>query len=160
MLLILFTGCTSNCGNSVRLKNDDVKVRDMSETIIECFINKDIETLKSMFCPIILSLDDIDEQIQGAFDFIDGEIISYDIPRVHAMHKQNHEGITTLHYIRPNIRNIESNLGKTYEIRYYSYLANTENNNRIGLSLLRIISACGKEEYDIGDYYLVNPELR
>ncbi|MCL2634699.1 MAG: DUF5104 domain-containing protein [Oscillospiraceae bacterium] len=128
--MITVTGC---------VETDSAKVRAMSEEIMQCFINKDVETLKNMFSPAILTMhDDIDEQIQNAFDFIDGEIISYRIPTAHNMHKQTDGGKATLHTIQPRISNIETVEGKIYRIYYAGQLANAKNEDRVGLTGLRV----------------------
>ena len=52
---------------------------EISEKVVECFINEDAEGLKSLFCVSAQRSWAIDKDIQAAFDYIDGDIVSYEI---------------------------------------------------------------------------------
>ena len=73
-----FTGCIDD-KSSVSPPPDEM-ARLQSVSVMECFENEDIEGLKSMFCKRVIDNIDLNSQIEGAFEFIKGKIISYDAP--------------------------------------------------------------------------------
>jgi len=155
----MLNGCTLSGCEDYYIETGIVG-RETSEKLLGFLSDKDADGLKSMFCPIILSLDDIDEQIQGALDFFEGEIISYDSiwglkgGGSNRLVRENRE--ITRFDISPYLKNIETNAGRIYEIGYYSYVINSDYKNRIGVSEIFIRDEDGRE-FIIGDYYLVNP---
>ena len=72
-ILILFTGCIGS--NNVPPPPDEV-ARLQSVDVINYFKNEDIEGLKDMFCKTTSETHNLDKEIQGAFDYINGKIIS------------------------------------------------------------------------------------
>ena len=74
-LLFLATGFTG-CEKDSELQ----LARNVGQDIIDCFINKDGETLYSLLSPNAKNFPNVKEQIQEAFNYIDGEIISYELP--------------------------------------------------------------------------------
>lgn len=49
--------------------------------IVDSLINRDKEGIKRVLCPYVTKrMKDIDEQIEKAFDFFDGDVICYDEP--------------------------------------------------------------------------------
>jgi len=73
----------SSCSYDTNYKTPEQKAKQQSADIIKCFENEDIEGLKgmfckTMFCKTIADSHDLDEEIQKAFNVIDGTIISYD----------------------------------------------------------------------------------
>ena len=54
---------------------------EIQNQIIQYFKDKDSEKLKGLFCEYALTKDNsIDREIESAFDFIDGDIVSFDEP--------------------------------------------------------------------------------
>ena len=75
-----FTGCGSdkNSFASIYAGANYYRVGDEETEELFSYLNtKDSEGLKSMFCEIITHSDNIDEQIQKALEFFEGELISY-----------------------------------------------------------------------------------
>jgi hypothetical protein len=81
-MAITLTGCSaSNKTNSEEYKSPGDLAKERQTEIMECFINKDAETIKSFFSEYVIeTYPDIDTQIDEAFNFLDGEIVSYDEP--------------------------------------------------------------------------------
>ncbi len=128
------------------------------EELLDCLSTDNIEDLKSMFCKIISSSEDFDEQIQRAMEFFEGTVISHDFPSISSDESVNY-GKYKVFFISPVISNIVTSTDKIYEIEFYSYLAYAKDRNREGISEL-IIKCSDGTECIVGDYYKVSPEDR
>jgi len=91
-----------------------------------------------MFCKTIADSHDLDEEIQKAFNVIDGKIISYDEP-------YGNTGGGTIKYgeridqsFLGNIKNIKTDTNKIYFIYFNSYNINKNNLNLVGVTEIRI----------------------
>ena len=161
------TGCVENTNvKSGNRRSQDRSLINMTDEQVETvdrlmgyFISKDNESLKSMFCEIIRTTGSIDEQIQSAFEFFDSEIVSYSGIQGGAINKATERGKIIRLAFSPTIRNIETNLGTSYEVKVYSYVVYDKYPNRIGISQITIVDE-NEKECVIGDFYLVNPEKR
>lgn len=87
LLIVLLVGCgrkddmrKTSGQNTHAFFCDDQKVsNELMEAIIEGINNKDLDSIKSVFSINTINSDeDIDEEIQVLFDFIGGEITSYE----------------------------------------------------------------------------------
>lgn len=119
--------------------------------------NQDSVGLKSMFCKTIISTDNFDEEIQQALNFFDGAVTSHGSIVGGIGGRVTESGKTIMYDISPHIKDIETDSGKLYDIRFYCWLVNVDYPDKIGFSKLQIISSDG-DECIIGDFYLVNPE--
>lgn len=82
LTLILLTGCSWKAKLAITgrqpIKQD---AKNKLSEIMGCFMDKDREGIKSFFSGYIIEkYPEINEQIDNAFDFLDGEIITYDEP--------------------------------------------------------------------------------
>ncbi|MDD3137762.1 MAG: DUF5104 domain-containing protein [Lachnospiraceae bacterium] len=106
----------------------------------------DAESFKAMFCEKTQSTDNFDEQIQMAMDFFDGKIISWDDMILSGGEEEStRKGKTVIRYISPQINDIKTDTGKTYEILFYGYLVNAEHEDYVGISELHITADDGSE---------------
>jgi len=78
-LAIKFTGCKEYINDNSPKSNLDI-ARDVAQNIMDCFIDKDEEALYSILAQEAQEFEFTKKQIHEAFDFIDGEIISYELP--------------------------------------------------------------------------------
>lgn len=65
-----FTSCSLLKDN---FTSDDDAQKARTQELIECFNNKDVHRLKSMFCKTTAVSPDIDKQIQNGIDFYSGK---------------------------------------------------------------------------------------
>lgn len=90
VLLVIFTfiiccittlsACIDFSSNILTIRSKVEKLRhEMSETIIEGFKEKNVSSVKELFCPKSRELPDIDEEIEATFTFLEGNIESYTI---------------------------------------------------------------------------------
>jgi hypothetical protein len=128
--------------------------REISEKILNFISDRDVEGLKNMFSVIITAQPDFEEQIQEAFEFFDGVIISHG----YIGGGSGHSGTRRLH-VSPFIKDVKTDTEKTYHVQFNMLIIHTEHPDRVGISQLRIIDENG-EEYVVGDFFLVNLERR
>jgi len=165
------TICFSACQEEVDLhkKGDDenediisshIESEIIKEKIFDYLNTNDFYGIRNMFCEIVQSTEELDEQIQKVLEFFDGEIISYNkFSSTTNRSRSIRNGVVTELDIFTELREIKTNMGKTYEIWFSAYLINLGYASTIGLSELHIRDDTG-EERKIGDYYLVNNEWR
>jgi len=127
---LLLTGCNFD---GEEYKTPDRQAKDLQSDIIECFINQDKETLKSFFSEYVIdNYTDIDTQIDEAFDFIDGEIVSYDEPFSRAAGPSDKKSYGA------DTNNIKTDKGTEYSISFKGWLTNDEEPDKIGILVLVI----------------------
>jgi hypothetical protein len=145
ILLSFLYGCFNN-----NFVNSDVEGQKQSKKIIEYLKNKDVKNFKSMLSETTKEIIDIDEQINNAMDFIQGDIIDYGVISVGSGDEFKGGNICWMDF-SPLIEDVKTNLGETYLISFFGYLVNSSDNSKVGISILSIISSDG-EECTIGEY--------
>ena len=149
-----FTGCIDD-KSSVSPPPDEM-ARLQSVSVMECFENEDIEGLKSMFCKRVIDNIDLNSQIEGAFEFINGKIISYDEPDGTSGGGLIKDGERVELILGGKITNIKTDKGDIYRITFTSYGIHESDPDRIGISQLSVFSQ-NDSRYIIGDYDTANP---
>lgn len=96
-LTAFLSGCgiLDNVIDNIKRQSELPSNLEIAQELAACFNDKDTSALKEMLCERSQDLDDIDEQIQDAFDFIDGNIISFDENVTGSEGKSNRYGTTT-----------------------------------------------------------------
>jgi hypothetical protein len=127
--LLLLTACNS--------KSQFTK--DLAQEIMDAFTEKDEEALFSLFSQELQEYPLAREQIQEAFNFIDGEIISYELPAfAEGGGKVIEEGKIMSENIAPIIYDIETDSGKRYQILFQYFIIFEYDKNREGLVLVSV----------------------
>lgn len=139
LLLVLFvmSACDS-IGKLFGKENTEYKSPDHlaiehQSKIMDCFINKDAETIKSLLSEyIIKKYSNIDEQIDKAFNFLDGEIVSYDkpFPSACGASEQKDYGATTRHII--------TDKGTEYEITFKGWYSYDKEPEKVGITSIDV----------------------
>jgi len=100
---------------------------------MDCFIDNDEEKLYSLFSTKSKKYYKLEEQIEAAFDFIDGEIISYELPTdTGGGGYEIENGKTIADNMTPWIY-IETDSGKIYRIVFQYFTVFVEDRNGEGL---------------------------
>ena len=142
LVMIFLTGCFNS---SEEYYTPSEIARQQGQDIIHHIQNKDAEALKTMFCEKIKTRESIDSEIEELFNFIDGDIISYDEPDGSLQSKNTTpKGVKKLG-LDGDISNIKTSTGKTYIITFYSYLVNVEEEEKVGVVGISILD---KDTYD------------
>lgn len=145
--IALNSGCTNSKKEFVP---PEEIARRQSEVIINSVKRNDPQALKGVFCSALKNKDNLDNEINDFFKFIDGEIVSHDPPW----------GYTDTEKIRPletillgasgKIRKIVTDHGVTYTISFCSYQINKGHDEYIGVFSLSIFN---EDTYDSNDGY-------
>ena len=142
LVMVVLTGC------SLINKDEDEKEEyqspteyaiEQSEYIMECVVNKDKEGLKSVFSKYIAETHDLDKEIDEFFEFIDGEIVSYDAPDGHEGGYTMEDGGYKVKELYGEIDEIKTDKGRRYSIGYQLYYIYITNEKREGISVITII---------------------
>lgn len=99
-LMIYLSGCrvldiADNLIDNIKQESKLPTNLETAQELLNCFNNEDASALKEMLCERSRKLDDIDEQIQDAFDFIDGDITSFNENVTGSEGKSTRYGTTT-----------------------------------------------------------------
>jgi len=112
--------------------------REVSQVIVDAFINKDEEALYPLFSQQLKNCASVSEQIQNTFDFIDGKIISYDLPTDTGGGGESTEGgRITSQNMTPWIY-IYTDSGKTYRIWFQDYLILESKKEAVGVDRIYV----------------------
>ena len=126
-----------------------------------------MKTLKSVFCKKTLDSINIDQQIQDAFNFFKGTYTQGKVKGLfgteyvdgnHDYHTtvsdnetvQNHEPTSTSIFVVN--KNIQTDIGKTYQVEFYAYLLNNNEKAFEGVSQIKIIN-------DKGDKFIIGKKV-
>lgn len=135
--LIVCTGCMKS-----EQKEDiapDRQAKIYADNIIECFEKEDNDSLYVLFSQSMRDEHDLNNEIEQAFGFIDGQIISYDTPEASSgggiMRGTEGEVKSTF---SGWITDVKTDIGGEYTIFFGGYLKDDDDENNIGLSAIRI----------------------
>lgn len=128
-ILLLSTGCSDSSFDEEKTSINEAQ--GTAEKVLEDVNNKDSTALLSLFSENS-QRKITQEEVEQAFDFIDGEITSHgqiSSPDSGSMKNGNYEW----RYFRVNVRNIETSTGHNYEMEFTLYTHN-EDSGEIGIS--------------------------
>ena len=145
MTLLMLVSFTS-CDEDEEYKTPDQLAKERQTEIMECFVNKDKETLKSFFSEYVINkYPDIDSQIDEAFNFLDGEIVSYDEPNTSA------SGPSDRKSYGGDTRNIVTTQNTEYRIIFRGRLTSDEEPEKIGVRCITVINMTESNKYANSD---------
>ncbi|MBO5449119.1 MAG: DUF5104 domain-containing protein [Ruminococcus sp.] len=134
MLLFIFSACSNDISEISKSSfNKNIGLNDYGQTTIDAFINDDIETIKNIFCKNVSDSHNLNDEIQNAFDFIDGNIISYEKINSEETGGTRRDGETIRRTGFSDIVGIKTDSGKSYEILLLCVLEYSEDVSHIGV---------------------------
>ena len=148
LLIVLLTSC--NGGGRVGLLNkltneESIKIKQMSNDIIDCIKEQDKEALKALFCEQIRTNPDFDDEINNFFEYCKCYSLNWSIIKETAGGGMSNEyGKRTKWYVRPEITYLkivtdEKNWEYSYySINYYWQIIDESNKTREGLHYINI----------------------
>lgn len=147
VLCLVLPGCSPSHDNEEYITPDE-QAKIWADQVIECFVNRDADALKNLFCENMQNQYVLEEQIQELFAFIDEEIVSYDEPRgsVSGGVSTEVDGIVEK-AVWGEIRNVVTEDGVVYQITLSGYVIYKEDENNIGLDYLSV------RNVDLFNYY-------
>ena len=131
---------------------------NQASVVMESFQSNDEESLFMLFNEYMRKnyKEDLERDIKGAFDFVDGEVLSYDDPMILPSTRETDEDGVVKNAHEIWIENICTDTGKKYEIKYTSYDVNKRHSDGIGIDWFAVIDSemAEKEEDDsLDDVY-------
>ena len=143
LAVLVLTGCSATNKTDEKKEEYETPVmmaRRQGKEIMEYVLNKDKEGLKSMFSKYILETHDLDNEIDEFFEFIDGEIISYDEPDGDDRGGQYSPNESKrIRKLGGNVNNIKTDKGKTYSISFLTYYIYNSNKDKVGVDVIGVI---------------------
>jgi len=127
--------------------------------VMRCIEERDAIALRNKFCNIIEDSPEIDAQIEELFDFIDGNVVHYDLDGFFEEYDYDDSGNRIRYSYCVRVRKVDTDSGKSYVIRIYFELKNDGRGDRLGISELRAERwSRDKQEVKVGDFLTVFPE--
>lgn len=121
------------------------EAKKIANQVIKCINDKDAEGLKNLFSKNVIQSYDLDKDIEYLFEIFEGKIISYDDFTSGSGSEITNYGKQTFLTIEPWINNVETDVGKVYEIGFFVYVINDEKPEMVGISGLKVIAENGSE---------------
>ena len=144
-MVLTLTGCSFMDGEE-EYQTPKEYATEQAEYIMECIVNKEKEGLKSVFSTHISETHDLDKEIDEFFQFIDGEIVSYD-------ETIGREGGGVLAYgeykekeLYGHTENIITDTGKKYHVSFMMYQIYETNPDYVGVDLITVTDKTSIED--------------
>ena len=106
--------------------------------IIECFDNKDKESIKAMFSVKIAKEFDLDSLIDKAFEIYNGKSVSYEINKGSTAGSAKTDGTYTFLEYDGKLENIKMDNSKSFSIRMSRCVVNDDDPDEIGLTRITL----------------------
>ena len=141
---VLLQGCTKEDGNKGTEEKENetpsMMAKRQGEEIMGYVVKKDKEGLKSVFSKYVSDTHNLDKEIDEFFEFIDGEIVSYDEPDGDQTggHYSSDES-RRIRELGGKIKNIKTDKGKTYSISFMAYYVYNPNKDKVGIDGIGVI---------------------
>ena len=132
-MLLIATLMLFSCGDPNYMTPGEIGQKQ-NETIMEALKEKNKEKLKQGLAKALQNQENIDEEINNLIKFIDGNIISYDDIGVASPGRgeSDEEGLIFRVYSGWT-RNIVTDTGKKYELKFYNYYVNRNHKDYEGV---------------------------
>lgn len=140
MLLIAAICCMFGCKDDSKetVVYDDGMAEELSENVIKCFKDEDEKELEMLFCQKIKESGELSTEIREAFAYINGEIVSHDMPKGSTGGGIIENGKRTELSMNGKVTNIKTETGKVYSIYIHSYAINTKKEDYVGITNIDI----------------------
>ena len=99
---------------------DKNEIRELSDNYIELFVQKNAYELFNCFCSDIQEnrKEDTTREMRQAFDFIDGNIVDYEFNDFGSEEEHRSDGKIAYFQCNPNYKNVLTDTGKKYTVRF------------------------------------------
>lgn len=144
-ITMALTGCVKGYVNQGKY------AREQADEILRCFDERDVSSLKAMFCEKVASTHDLDKEITEAMNMYNGKSVSHDKIQVGDGDTAYHGVIIDSHF-RYAIDNIKTDSGSVYTIGTHSYIVYQDDPSCIGITYLNLIIEETGEKIKIGEY--------
>ena len=137
IMFLIVTVTLCGCGDS-NYKTPSEIGQMKNKTIMEALKAKDKEKLKNVLAKAMQNQENIDEEIDNLMNFIDGNIVSYDIGGVSSPRGRSDEDGWVYRVYDGETENIVTDTGKKYELKYYMYYVNRNHKDYEGVTQVEL----------------------
>ncbi len=149
------------CGCSIADRFNDFvsqeqEIKTIAQQVMQCIVNENKTELLHLFSTDIQNnyAQQITFELDRAFEFINGKIISYDYAGIYGESEKVHYGKVKFYDCNPKICNVITDSGVKYEIKFVYTRTWETKPEREGISEIRIIDAENHNSYvEIGFFY-------
>lgn len=134
VLIISLLLCITSCSGKSEIINSGYSEK-VSENIIECFNNKDVDGLIQMISPYVLETREVEEQIKNAYEVIEGTITSYEVLSF-GYDGSIRDGKWVIKNEQVKIHKVITDNGEEYIIDYSEYITNKDDKSKEGIYLI------------------------
>ena len=146
LILSQLASCGFHRGHRKEYKTPSRQAAELQTKIMDCFVNKDRETLKGFFSKYTMEqCPEIEEQIEEAFTFLDGSIVSYDEPDGDAAGSYDDKsyGADTDHILTER--------GTEYWITFNGRLTSLRDENQVGVLYIKVVNVTEYRQHEDKD---------
>ena len=137
LLGVSSAGCTVS--QVLENKADNQKhAEEVSKKLIRYINEKDVDGIEQLFNQYSRNEDKLRKDIEDFFDYIDGEIVDYDINFRGEVGSWIEDGKWLEQEIQTNLENIITDTGTKYYIDFGEYTIYTEDKDKEGMVYLRL----------------------
>ena len=144
VITMVLTGCVKGYVNQGKY------AMNQAAEILRCFDEKDVSSLKAMFCEKVASTHDLDKEITDAMNLYNGKCVSHDKVQFGGGDTGYH-GVITDSHIWYSINNIETDSGYVYKIATHSYIVYRDDPSCVGITYLDFTIRETDEVIEIGE---------
>lgn len=134
---------------------EESTVQHATEKIYDYFKNRDSEGLKSLFSEHIKETHDLDKEIQNAFDFIDGDFVSFENSYSGVVDmEQDENGKVVYKLLKGNVDKIKTTTNKKkYDINFDCFTIKKDDESYVGIDRIGVVALnpYGEEPLDSVD---------
>ncbi|SDA32694.1 protein of unknown function [Ruminococcus sp. YE71] len=145
--IILFIFILSGCSDQNIQSTPSEKAKETQEIIIEAFVDENASAVKSILSAYNSQNNDIDSEIESAFEFIDGKIESYDPPEYGASAAVTDENGRVKYSYYGCTDNIITENGTIYSINFKGWYTYRDDNSKEGVNLIHIVNETEKSHF-------------
>ena len=132
IMLLIVTTMLFSCGDANYISPVELGQKQ-NKIIMEALKAKDKEKLKKVLAKAMQNQENIDEEIDNLMNFIDRNIISYDIGGVSSPSGKSDEKGWIYRVYDGETENIVTDTGKKYELEYFMYYVNRNHKDYEGV---------------------------
>ena len=141
-MIVTLCACKKKDGNdeyyTVSIKELNEESNRIKDVFLDALSNKDIDKLKNEFSNYVRGKANLDDEINKAFDFIDGNITTIGSAIVgEGSGSKDEKGYVRSDY-EVSLFNVETDKNRNYEIRIYGMYFYRNNENKQGIFFIAI----------------------
>lgn len=121
----------------------DARDPNVPKVIIEALETEDVGLMKSLFSNEARSRENLDEEILKLYEYIEGDIVSYNIEELKGSQPSDEEGVIDW-YSYGEITNINTDLGNEYSLKFNRCDRYSTNENLEGVMNIKVTREDGE----------------